>query len=127
MGSRGRSCPAVSISQEKEVMRYGSRLYMLGIVYLLLAPTAFAGEISPDCTFRGVPLYGKVKVVDVFADFNVEIVDALCDLDVKFVDALPNQCGEWEFVDTFEDFSVKFVDVFGDFSICNVDALPGLR
>ena len=108
-------------------MRYGSRLYMLGIVYLLLAPTAFAGEISPDCTFRGVPLYGKVKVVDVFADFNVEIVDALCDLDVKFVDALPNQCGEWEFVDTFEEFSVKFVDVFGDFSICNVDALPGLR
>lgn len=127
MGSRGRSCPGCfNISGERSHALWQQALYVRDCV-----PSACADSL---CWRNFTGLYisrrafvWKSKVVDVFADFNVEIVDALCDLDVKFVDALPNQCGEWEFVDTFEDFSVKFVDVFGDFSICNVDALPGLR
>lgn len=84
------------------------------------------GDVASDCTYAGVPLHGRVVVVDSFADFDVKVVSSFPDLKVKEVDSFANSCGEWEFVDAFGDFSVRFVDSFGDFTIRFVDSFPGL-
>lgn len=100
--------------------------YLLVFILLISPLLSVAGEISPSCTYKGIPLYGKVKVVDSLADFQVKIVDSLADLKVQKVSALPNSCGQWEFVDSLPDFTVQFVDALPDFTIQYVDALPGV-
>lgn len=86
-----------------------------------------AGEVDPQsCTFEGVPLHGKVQVVDAFADFEVQAVDAFPDLKVELVDAFPDDCGQWKLVEAFPDFTVHFVEAFPDFTIEYVDAFPGV-
>lgn len=82
---------------------------------------------SDNCTFKGIPLYGKVKVVDSCEDFKVQIVTAFPDLAVQVVTAFPDKCGRWEFVDCCEDFTVKFVDSAADFTIEYVTIDPGVR
>lgn len=78
-----------------------------------------------DCTCKGIPLYGKVKVVEDFADFKVEIVSSFPDLKVKKVSSFPDDCGEWEFVDSFPDFTIQYVESFPDFTIQFVESFPG--
>jgi len=93
---------------------------------LLLLPLSTPYEpITDDCKCKGIPLYGKVRIVDAFEDFKVCVVDAFEDLDVDTNVANPTRCGEWEFVDAFEDFTIRYVDAFEDFSIRYVDAFPG--
>ncbi|MGJ3233026.1 MAG: hypothetical protein ACFE0P_14645 [Oceanicaulis sp.] len=92
-----------------------------------LALAFLDADIAADCTLNGVPLHGRVEVVEHFADFDVEIVDGFPDLDVKPVTSFPDECGEWEFVDTFPDFTVRFVDSFPDFTIQYVERFPGLH
>ena len=81
--------------------------------------------VQADCTYGGVPLYGKVEVVDFMADFDVKVVDFMADLDVQEVDFMPTSCGKWQFVDFMPDFSVRFVDFMPDFTIKFVDFMPG--
>lgn len=85
-----------------------------------------AGAVGADCTFNGIPLHGKVKVVDAFADIEVKRVDAFPDLKVKVVDAFADRCGEWRFVDAFPDFTIRYVDAFADIEVRHVDAFPGV-
>lgn len=85
-----------------------------------------SGPIAEDCTLNGVPLHGRVQVVDSFADFEVESVESFPDLKVEPVSNFPDECGEWKFVDSFPDFTVTFVDSFADFTIETVGAFPGL-
>lgn len=85
-----------------------------------------AGNIAPDCTYNGIPLHGKVKVVDNFEDIKVKVVEHFEDLKVKPVQHFANSCGQWQFVDNFEDFKVKFVDHFEDISIKYVDFFEGM-
>lgn len=80
---------------------------------------------SEPCTYNGIHLHGKVKVVEEFPDIEVEVVTAFPDLKVKTVTAFADKCGEWRFVDSFPDFTVKFVDAFADVKIQYVDAFPG--
>lgn len=80
---------------------------------------------ASTCTYGGIPLYGKVKVVDSFADLKVKIVDSFPDLEVKTVTSFPNRCGEWQFVESFPDFTIQFVDSFEDISIKYVGSFPG--
>lgn len=84
-----------------------------------------SGFDPESCTYQGIPLYGRVKVVDFLADFDVRVVDFLPDLRVQIVDYLPISCGKWEFVDFLWDFTVRFVDYLGDIDIQFVDYLPG--
>lgn len=89
-----------------------------------------AGEkdfVSADCKFRGIPLYGKVKVVERGADFKVKIVSSFPDLKVKLVESFPDKCGKWKFVDSFPDFTVQFVESFPDFTIKYVESFPGIK
>lgn len=90
------------------------------------ANISYAGRVSADCTYKGVPLYGRVKIVDSFEDFRVRRVSAFEDLRVKDVTSFPNSCGRWQYVESFPDFRVKFVDSFEDFNIRSVNSFEGL-
>ena len=95
---------------------------------LLVASNSSSEPIDKEhCTCKGIPLYGKVRVVDCFADFKVEVVSCFADLNVKIVDVGPSSCGQWEFVSIGEDFTVEFVSCFGDFTIEYVDISSGAR
>lgn len=110
------------------------------IILFLFSFVSFAHEqipnsISPDCCFikkdasgimQKIPLKGKVKIVEHFADFKVQIVKNFADIKVKQVQNFPDDCGEWQYVDNFEDFSIEIVDNFPDFTITYVDNFPGL-
>lgn len=90
---------------------------------------SFIGTEEPvgeDCSCKGIPLYGRVKVVEAFADFKVKIVSSFPDLKVKTVSAFADECGEWQFVESFPDFTVQFVESFPDFTIHFVENFPGL-
>ena len=104
------------------------KLFILLLLFGLLvsAQASFAGRVSSNCTYKGVPLYGKVKVVSSFEDFKVKKVSSFEDLKVKQVTSFPDKCGRWKYVDSFEDFKIKFVDSFEDFSIKYVDSFEGL-
>jgi len=99
---------------------------LLIILVTLIPFFAHAGKIGSDCTFNGMKLYGKVRVVNHFATFKVKVTRGIPDLKVRKVDAFPDGCGRWKFVEAFEDFSVQFVEGIADFSIKYVDAFPGV-
>jgi hypothetical protein len=83
------------------------------------------------CTCKGKRLYGKVKVVDVFADFKVEVVKTGCEANLWVKEIEPGyscySCGEWQFVETGEDFTVQFVETHGDFRITFVEIGSGIQ
>lgn len=83
--------------------------------------------ISADCKCNSIPLYGRVKVVDGFADFQVQIVNGFEDIRVDTVDSFPDKCGKWQMVTSFPDFTVKFVDSHPDFKIRYVKSFPGIN
>lgn len=83
------------------------------------------------CTCKGKRLYGKVKVVDMSADFRVEVVNMGygADLWVKKIEPGYScySCGEWQFVESGEDFTVQFVEMSGDFRITFVEIGSGVH
>lgn len=91
-----------------------------------------SGQVSAaldkaNCTFNGLPLYGKVKVVENFPDIKVQVVRHFADLKVKKVSHFADSCGEWQFVDNFPDFKIKFVQSFPDIKIKFVHNFPGVN
>ncbi|GEM_PF-431147 len=87
---------------------------------------AGTARLSSACTFNGIKLAGKVKVVDSFPDIRVKAVSSFPDLKVKKVDSFADSCGEWQFVDSFPDFKIQFVDSFPDVEVAWVESFPGL-
>lgn len=87
---------------------------------------AGTGSVGDDCTFNGIKLAGKVKVVDSFPDVRVKAVSSFPDLKVKKVSSFADQCGEWQFVDSFPDFKIQYVDSFPDIEVAWVESFPGL-
>ena len=85
-----------------------------------------SGVVGPSCTFNGIRLAGRVKVVKAFEDIKVRKVDVFPDLKVKTVTVFPDDCGEWMFVDAFPDFTIRYVDVFPDIKVKDVDVFPGV-
>lgn len=100
---------------------------ILGSLCLLNISAAMANNISSDCTYNGIKLYGKVKIVDHFPDIKVQKKDAFQDLSVQYVKAFPDACGKWQIVDSFPDFTVQFVEHFPDITIKEVTAFPGMK
>lgn len=92
-------------------------------------PVAQAGQgiDKANCTYNGVPLYGNVKVVTSFADFDVQVVSSFADLHVRPDSAFASACGEWKFVENFPDFTVRYVNSFPDFTIKFVTSFPGMN
>ncbi|HLT40814.1 MAG TPA: hypothetical protein VK034_31270 [Enhygromyxa sp.] len=87
---------------------------------------AGTGNVSDDCTFNGIKLAGKVKIVDSFPDVRVKAVSSFPDLKVKKVSSFADECGEWQFVESFADFKIQYVDSFPDVEVAWVDSFPGL-
>lgn len=79
-----------------------------------------------DCTFDGLPLYGKIQFVESFPDIKIQVVESFPDLKVKIVDSFPDECGEWQIVDSFPDLKVRIVESFPDIKIKFVESFPGL-
>lgn len=87
-----------------------------------------AGEEKIDfenCTYKGFPIYGKVKFVENFPDIKVQIVENFPDLKVKLVENFPDDCGEWKVVENFPDVKIKIVENFPDIKIKYVENFPG--
>lgn len=80
-----------------------------------------------NCTFHGIPLKGKVKVVTSFPDFKVKVVENFQDISIKVVNDFPDDCGEWQFVDNFPDFTIQYVENFEDVKIKFVENFPGVK
>jgi hypothetical protein len=81
-------------------------------------PTLPTGGWDPNtCTFDGIPMWGRVQVVDFLADVTIQEVTLFPDLYVQVVDFLPNSCGKWQEVSFLPDFTVQFVDFFPDLYI----------
>lgn len=93
---------------------------------LVALPARADPAVSENCAFDGIPLKGKVQIVESFADIEVKVVDSFPDLKVKTVSSFPDDCGEWEFVESFPDFTIKYVDSFADVEIQFVESFPGL-
>tara|TARA_B100000029_G_C17491877_1_gene929421 strand:+ start:859 stop:1257 length:399 start_codon:yes stop_codon:yes gene_type:complete len=98
----------------------------LAFIGLLALSFSALGEVDNDCTWKGIKLYGKVKVVTSFPDLEVEVVNSFPDLKVKKVNSFADRCGEWKFVESFPDFTVKFVNSFPDIKIKYVNSFPGV-
>jgi len=92
---------------------------LLGIfLMVVLLFQSGSGKFDKEtCTCKGKKLYGRVKVVDSFADFKVRKVDSFADLEVRQNPSFATKCGEWIFVESFPDFTVQYVDAFPDFTI----------
>lgn len=94
--------------------------------------TAFNSRTSDpidrnNCTCKGIPLYGRVKVVTHTADFDVKVVESAEDLDVRIITYSPGYCGEWQFVEHTPDFTVRFVEHASDFTVRFVNNAPGVH
>ena len=68
-------------------------------------------------------IYGKIKIVDHFADYKVQVVENFADLHVQIVDHFPNSVGKWQLVEHFPDFKIQIVTSFPDFKIKYVKKL----
>lgn len=87
--------------------------------------STYAAAVTSDGYCKGIKLWGKVKVVNNFADLKVQVVQSFPDLKVKIVDAFPDSLGKWQFVEYGEDLTIEFVESFPDIKIKFVGAFPG--
>lgn len=94
---------------------------------LALPLPAAGGNVAADCTWNGIALKGKVKIVTSFADVKVQQVDSFPDLKVQVVTSFSDDCGEWEFVSSFPDFTIQYVESFPDVKIQFVSSFPGVN
>lgn len=61
------------------------------VALLIVALTFISASPIKDCRCKGKPLYGRVKIVEHHADFNVRVVEHHADLHVKLVNSHPGK------------------------------------
>lgn len=105
--------------------RYSVIVVLVAVFFVSTGGLA-KGKIGKACTFKDIPLNGKVQFVQNNPDFTVEVVEHFEDLKVQMVDHFPSECGKWQVVEHFPDFKVKIVEHFGDFKIRYVSHFPGM-
>jgi hypothetical protein len=116
----------------KKLLSFLFVLFALGSVYaaepdsLLLVENSFRNPTfnKDNCTCKGIPLYGRVKVITSSADFDVKIIEHSADLDVKVLEYTAGRCGEWQFVEHAPDFTIRLVEHAPDFEIRMVEHAP---
>ena len=86
---------------------------------------AIADALGASDESKACHVYGKIKFVDSFADYEVKVVDHHEDLRVEYVDNFADEAGKWEVVDHHEDYKIEIVDHHEDFTIKEVDNFPG--
>lgn len=81
---------------------------------------------AQTCSYNGIPLLGKVKIVESSGDIAIKIVESFPDLNVTSVESFADECGKWQFVESFSDFTIEFVESSADLEIKFVDSFPGI-
>ena len=113
-----------------------SILFLASLVVFSVAdfyPTDCANDnsggctVETDCSWNGIPLYGKVQFVESFPDIKIEVVESFPDLRVQIVESFPDECGKWQVVESFPDFKVQVVESFGDIKVEYVEGFPGME
>nr|WP_299447504.1 hypothetical protein [uncultured Phascolarctobacterium sp.] len=107
--------------------RFSKILLLTSLLAVMLPVLCSAGAVSKDGYYNGIPLWGKVKVVEHNADIKVQVVKSFPDLKVKKVTSFPDSIGKWQFVTSFPDFTIQYVNSFPDIKIQFVDAFPGVN
>lgn len=99
------------------------------LVFALLPVFAAREPIDSDsCTCKGIPLYGRVKIVTEYPDFRIKVTDNYPDIVVKIVDRdYPGECCMWEIVENYPDFTVQFVEDYPDFTVAFSNDSYGIR
>jgi len=89
-------------------------------------PSVIAGDGWNGCSFAGVPMYGRVKVVSVGGQFKIRVVGSKAKLLVKGVTKPAKSCGEWQFVSGTPTFTVEIVRTGEDFTVSFGAKRPGV-
>lgn len=76
--------------------------------FLNLAPLADGDK--DDCTYKGYPMMGRVRIVDYGEDLKIREVTYGEDIKVRKSKYPAHDCYEWQIVDYAEDLKVRFVD-----------------
>jgi hypothetical protein len=95
------------------------------LLLLVLLSGSTPVQQKNDCQYKGIKLYGKVKIVESLPDLKVQVAGAFPDLKVQLVEHFPDECGEWQIVESLADIKVQFVSAFPDLKIQFVNAFPG--
>lgn len=101
-------------------------VFVLVFCFALLLPSYATNPITPDGYYKGIPLTGKVRIVNYNGNFRVKVSEHFPDLNVKLVERFPDDVGEWQIVEYGEDFTIEFVNYGEDFSIRFVTSFPGV-
>lgn len=101
----------------------------IGCLIFALLPLFVAREpIDRDsCTCKGIPLYGRVKIVTEHPNFRIQVTDDYPDIVVKIVYENSHNCCEWQIVEEYPDFTVQFVNDYPDFTVSFDDNSQGIR
>ena len=96
---------------------------------LALLPVFAAREPidSDSCSCKGIPLYGRVKIVTEYPDFRIQVTDNYPDIVVKIVDEYSHYCCEWQIVNDYPDFTIQFVKDYPDFTVAFSDSSHDIR
>jgi hypothetical protein len=113
-------------------MRQMKKMKTIALLFFFILLSTFpAGasdeKVSKACTFKGIPLQGKVQIVNSFPDIKVQRVQSFPDLKVEWVKSFPDKCGKWERVESFPDFKIQYVESFPDLKIQSVTVFPGIH
>ena len=90
------------------------------------ASDAATSAVGSDCRAKGHQLWGRVQVVEHFADLDVKVVEHFADVKVTWVDHFPDACGRWQRVEHFPDVKIRLVEHFPDVEVKYVNHFPGL-
>lgn len=99
------------------------------LIFALLPVFVSREPIDADsCSCKGIPLYGRVKIVTEYPDFRIQVTDNYPDIVVKISeDYRPTDCCVWKIVDSYPDFTIQFVDDYPDFTVAFSDYSHGIR
>jgi hypothetical protein len=89
----------------------------------LFEPPAAAFDPA-TCTFRGISLWGNVRVVRSSGDIKVTETSFRPDIRVSVDPFIADSCGEWKFVRFGEDFTIQFVRTLPDVRVEFLGQLP---
>lgn len=108
------------------ILRQSLAFFLASVVFGIGGLRAEEPKVSKECSFHGIPMQGKVQVVNSFPDFKVQKVASFPDLKIQWVGSFADSCGKWQKVESFPDFKIQYVESFPDLKIQAVSAFPGL-
>jgi hypothetical protein len=92
--------------------------------FLSLSYQPFVENDQDDCTYKGISMMGRIRIVDHGEDVKIRVVDRGEDVKIRLVERPALYCYEWRIVEHGEDLRVRIVDHGEDMKIRFVDYTP---